>query len=326
MPARPDKSTVGRAQRNVHIRIKIIKARGKDGEGLGTGFTLIELLVVIAIIAVLAAILLPALSAAKLRAVTMSCMNNYKQLGLAWYMYAQENQDRLVSNSDRYNTPNTPVNWICPAVGGSFPLLDWTKGPNNTNTAYLAIDAIILGQRSVALIGPYVGNQLNIFVCPADHDLSTSQAQAGWDHRIRTCAMNGAMGDGVKWFAPGNGGNWPAFYNAIRLTDMHSPGPSDCWVVMDEHPNSDDDATFYVNPADANGSGTSFTELPGSLHGKSGGIAFADGHSEVHKWMGGLTTQPFDPNSTSYIQNVNVGGDPASQNDLTWLAQHTPAR
>ena len=288
-------------------------------------FTLIELLVVIAIIAVLAAMLLPALNAAKLRAVSLSCMNNYKQLGMAWFIYGQDNQDRLVSNSDRNNSPPTPINWTCPAVAGSAVLLDWTTSKNNTNTVFLTIDTIVLGQRSTALIAPYVANELNIFVCPADHDLSTAQSQAGWENRIRTCAMDGAMGDGSKWFAPGQGGNWPAFYNVIRFTDMHSPGPSDCWVVMDEHPNSDDDVTFYVNPADANGTPTSFTELPGSLHGKAAGIAFADGHSEIHKWMGGLTTQPFDPKRTSYLQSVNVSGDPASQNDLTWLAQHTPA-
>ena len=83
-------------------------------------------------------------------------------------------------------------------------------------------------------------------------------------------------------------------------------------------------ATFFVNPADAKGSGTSFTELPGSLHGRAGGMAFADGHSELHKWNGGLTTQLFDPNRTGYLQAVNVSGDPASQGDLTWLAMHTP--
>jgi prepilin-type N-terminal cleavage/methylation domain-containing protein/prepilin-type processing-associated H-X9-DG protein len=294
-------------------------------------FTLIELLVVIAIIAILAAMLLPALSKAKLRAISISCLSNYKQLGLAWFMYANDNQERLVTNSDRNNTPPAAINWVTPAIGGSYVLLDWSNNSNNTNSLYITFDSTFLGIHSTALLGSYVANSLKIFVCPADNKLTPAQTKLGWQNRIRTCVMNGAFGDGSKWYGlPAGAPLWPKFYNVKKTSDMHSPGPSDCFVLLDQNPESDDDATFYVNPADAAGTPTGMTECPGSLHGNNAGVVYADGHSDLHKWLGADTTKQFNLNYSSYYSgsaiSANSGGtlDSGSVVDESWMAQHTP--
>ena len=250
------------------------------------GFTLIELLVVIAIIAVLAALLLPALSGAKVKAQTIQCMNNRRQLCLAWLMYADDNSGKLAQ----------AVDWV-----GGWENYD-PNNADNTNLNYM-----ING-----LLGPYTKNTA-LYKCPAD------QSQALFGNvkipRVRSVAMNWA-------FVPyGQGWVVDTFRHYLKAADMTAPSPVNLWVLIDEHPDSVNDAAFAVD-MQFTGSATCWQDGAATYHNGACGFAFADGHSEIHKWKDKRTLALKTTFTTSFPHGITQGNN----QDILWVEERTSAK
>ena len=253
------------------------------------GFTLIELLVVIAIIAILAAMLLPALSKAKTKAQGIMCLNNTKQLTLAWLTYAHDNTDHCVYDKPGGN--GDFQNWVA-------NVMTWGLDPANTNTSYI----------TEAKLGSYTSRSLGIYKCPAD----SIPSQAG--PRTRSLSMNAFVGN------TGNSGSINSQYQQyLKLTEFAHP--TDIYVFLDEHPDSINDGWFVFCSAADPAERTQWSDLPASYHNGAGGFSFADGHSQIKKWQSASTKRPVKQNTTDFP--VAVGTD---TRDITWVAEHTTVR
>jgi prepilin-type N-terminal cleavage/methylation domain-containing protein/prepilin-type processing-associated H-X9-DG protein len=260
------------------------------------GFTLIELLVVIAIIAILAGMLLPALAKSKTKAQGIMCMNNGRQMMLAWRFYVDDNNDNLIYS---YNPGNT-AEW----VHGN---LDFSgSNPSNWN---------ITNDVMKSPLWNYGASSPNLWRCPADRSLVKVGSKTY--PRVRSMSMDGWLNStDVEGFGAG-------FRVYKKLSDLIDPGPTMTWVLMDEREDSINDGELCVGMTGYPSAPNSWVivDYPASYHNGAAGLSFADGHSEVHKWKDARTM----PVLRKGVEiPLNVGS--ANNQDMLWLMERSTRR
>ena len=236
--------------------ISIMKAGQSDSPETGRGFTRIELLAVLVMLALIAAVTRPVWANVG-ASQSIACLENVRRLSAAWLLYTDDNAGKFVGNYHGGFVPD--------ATGKESPWvtgwLDWTTSPDNTNTVYLT-------NPRYAALAMYWGTDATVLKCPADEHVSRPQAVRGWSGRVRSYALNCALGEGNYYTGPINQRILPI----TRSADFGRLPPHQAFVFLDEHPDSIDDGLFWVPSNEV-----TMPDVPGALHDGAAWFSFGEG-------------------------------------------------
>jgi len=262
-------------------------------------------LVVTAILAILAGMLLPAVSKTRIQGQSAVCMSNHRQLVAAWSLYTRDYNDACANNftiadvlgaitSKRFdNWANNVMTW---STGG-------IDGQSVTNLAWVRNGVLF----------KYTSSAVGVYQCPADVFVSPAQRRLSWTRRLRSVSMNALFGRSDRLSSGATGRSWSeggAWRQYLKTSQV--PNPSVTWLMLDEHPDGINDG-FFVNPSTA----SQWSDLPASYHGGGCVFSFADGHVELKPWTSATSKYPV---RFSYMSRPF---DAAGRKDFAWYKERT---
>lgn len=265
-------------------------------------FTLIELVVVIAMLVLLCSLLAQGLASTRPNNSSARCQNNLRILNNAWRMYSDDNRGKLAPSV---------VGGEALGGAGYTGIVGWVGGWQDWLTTFDNTNVLLLVNERYASMAPYVNRATSVFKCPADRFVSIPQAARGWTQRVRSYSTGAQLGIGNA-----EEGGWDTrFYRHVtNETELLYPTPAETWVYLDEHPDSMNDPGIFSPLA------STWIDYPATYHNGGANVVFADGHAEMHQWVGSLTSPPAKQVSMLGPASIPVTpGDP----DLHWMSYHT---